>query len=267
MKALSWGCGVQSTTLAVMSALGELEHLDVVITADTGWERAATYKSRGFYSAWLRERGIRVEIVSGGDIRQDGAVEHIHIPFFTSNGGPLQRQCTRHFKIVPVKRKLREIAGYDHAAPPHPRPGEIELWLGISWDEFTRMKGSRVKFITHRWPLIEKRMARNDCIDYLESKGLPVPVKSACIGCPYRSASEWLDMRKNASEEWAEVVLFDEGNRHNPLAVSGNSTAAELFVYKHATPLQSADLVKDMQRERRGKQLPLMICEAGYCYV
>ena len=70
IKALSWGVGVQSTTLAVMSALGDLGPLDVVITSDTGWERSATYESRNFYSEWLRDRGVRVEIVSGGRARR-----------------------------------------------------------------------------------------------------------------------------------------------------------------------------------------------------
>jgi len=264
-RALSWGCGVQSTTLAVMSALGEADLLDVVITADTGWERHATYAARDFYSAWLRERGMRVEVVTAGDIKQDGAVEHIHMPFFTSNGGPLQRQCTKQFKIIPIKRRLRELAGWHATKQPHPPAGAIELWLGISWDEYQRMKHSRVKFIVHRWPLIERRMTRNDCIDYLESHGLPVPVKSACIGCPYRRASEWLDMRDNAPDEWREVVAFDEANRHNPLAERGGSLADELYVYKKAVPLIEANLEADAKRERIGKQVPLFICEEGYC--
>jgi len=267
MKTLSWGVGVQSTTVAVMSALGDLEPLDVVITADTGWERQATYASRDFYSAWLCERGVRVELVSGGDVRQEGAVEHIHIPFFTSTGAPLQRQCTNHFKIVPIKRRLREIAGYDARKPPHPKAGEIELWLGISWDEFERMNTSRVKFIKHRYPLIERRMTRNDCIDYLEDHGLPVPVKSACVGCPYRSASEWIEMREDYPDEWNEAVAFDESNRHNPLAVRDNPTADELFIYKHAVPLETADLESDAGRERQYKRIPLFICEPGYCLV
>jgi 3'-phosphoadenosine 5'-phosphosulfate sulfotransferase (PAPS reductase)/FAD synthetase len=247
-----------------MSALGELPRLDVVITADTGWERQATYEARDFYVEWLRAHGLRVEIVSEGNIKQDGAIEHIHIPFFTSDGGPLQRQCTRHFKIVPIKRRLRELAGYHATRPPHPPAGEIELWLGISWDEFTRMKESPVQFMRHRWPLIELKMSRNGCIDYLAGKGLPVPPKSACIGCPYRSASEWLEMREEAPDEWREVVIFDESNRHNPLA---NSTADELYVYKQAVPLAEADLEADAKRERQGKQLPLMICESGFCMV
>jgi 3'-phosphoadenosine 5'-phosphosulfate sulfotransferase (PAPS reductase)/FAD synthetase len=133
-----------------MSALGELPKLDVVITADTGWERQATYDARDFYKDWLEAHGLRVEIVSAGNVKTDGAVEHIHIPFFTSDGGPLQRQCTHHFKIIPVKRRLREIAGYHATEAPHPPAGEIELWLGISWDEFTRMNKSRVQFIRHR---------------------------------------------------------------------------------------------------------------------
>jgi len=267
MRALSWGCGVQSTTLAVMSALGDLESLDVVITADTGWERAATYEAREFYTAWLQERGVRVEVVSAGNIRELGAEEHIHMPFFTSDGGPLQRQCTMEFKIVPVKRRLRELAGYHATKTPHPPAGEIELWLGISWDEYQRMKHSRVKFIAHRWPLIEGKMTRNACIDYLEAHSLPVPVKSACIGCPYRQASEWIDMRDNAPDDWQEVLGFDESNRHNPLASRGASTADALYVYSKAVPLATADLESDAKRERRGKQVPLFICDEGYCIV
>ena len=267
MKALSWGCGVQSTTLAVMSALGDADPLDVVITADTGWERHATYEAREFYTAWLQERGMRVEIVSAGNIRRLGAVEHIHMPFFTSNGGPLLRKCTGYHKILPIKRRLRELAGYHATQPPHPPAGTIELWLGISWDEWERMKKSRVKFIVHRWPLIEGKTTRNACIDYLEAHDLPVPVKSACIGCPYRQASEWADMRDTSPDEWAEVVAFDEANRHNPLADRGKRSAGALFVYSRAKPLATADLDTDAARERRGKQPPLFVCEEGYCLV
>ena len=266
LRVLSWGVGVQSTALAVMSALGDLDPLDAVITADTGWERHATYEARDFYAAWLRGRGVRVEIVSAGNIRQDGAVEHIHIPFFTSDGGPLQRQCTNHFKIIPVKRRIRELAGFDASRPPHPPAGAVELWMGISWDEWYRMKKSCVQFIAHRWPLLERKITRSACIEYLEAHGLPVPVKSACICCPYRRASEWIDMRNNAPDEWDEVLAFDALNRHNPLAKHGASTD-ELFVYSHAVPLETANLEADAGHERQGKQLTLFICDEGYCIV
>ena len=265
LRALSWGVGVQSTALAVMSALGELPKLDIIITADTGWERQATYEIRDFYQPWLENRGIKVEIVGGRDIRQEGAHDHIHIPFWTSTGGPLRRQCTRDFKIRPIKRRLRELAGFHRSLPPNPPANLIELWLGISWDESERMNKSRVAFINHRWPLLETRISREACINYLREKRLPVPIKSACIGCPYRLASEWIEMRESTPAEFADAVAFDEENRHNPLAATG-STADLIYIYKQAIPLATADLEAHAARERQFKQMSLL-CDTGYCHV
>jgi hypothetical protein len=266
LLSLSWGCGVQSTALAVMSALGDLPMLDVVITADTGWERKATYDVRDYYTGWLEKRGIPVHVVTAGNVRVQGYLEHVHIPFWTDTGGPLQRQCTMNFKIVPIKHELRRLLGYHQSKSPHPVAGSVVQWLGISLDEYKRMKDSRVKYIIHKFPLIEKRLTRNDCIEYLESKRLPVPIKSACVGCPYRRSSEWLEMKKTCPDEWAEVIAFDELNRNNPLSVRGKSTAKKLYVYQKSVPLISADLKRDAKRERKSTQLPL-ICETGYCHV
>lgn len=266
LLALSWGCGVQSTALAVMSAFGDLPKLDVVVTADTGWEREKTYDVRDYYTTWLEKRGVPVHVVSAGNVFLQGAEEHIHIPFFTETGAPLRRQCTRKFKIVPIKHELRRLIGFHSSRPPHPRPGSIVQWLGISLDEYQRMKPSRVKYIVHKFPLVEERLTRNDCVEYLEARGLPVPIKSACVGCPYRRASEWLEMKETSPGEWADVIAFDELNRENPLAAREGSTVDKLYVYQKSVPLVSADLVGDARRERKSVQLPL-ICDAGYCHV
>ncbi len=39
MKILSFGGGVQTITLAVMSALGDFERPDAMVFADTGWRQ------------------------------------------------------------------------------------------------------------------------------------------------------------------------------------------------------------------------------------
>ena len=265
LRVLSWGCGVQSTALAVMSALGDMERLDVIIHADTQWERRATIEVRDFYTEWLRERGFRVEIVTGGDIRKSGAEDHIHIPFWTESGGPLRRQCTSEFKILPQRRRIREILGFHPSKAPAPKPGSVEKWIGFSLDEWGRMKDSGVKFVVNRFPLIERKITRNDCVRYLEDRGLPVPVKSACICCPYRRASEWLEMKESDSAEFGEAVAFDEHNRNNPLAESEGSTADQLFVYQPG-PLVDADLAADAKKERQGVQLPLLICNGDSCW-
>lgn len=266
-RVLSWGCGLQSTTLAVMSALGEIDQLDAVLTADTGWERQVTYEIRDWYIDWLRERGMHVEVIQTGDIRVDAVGKSTHMPFWTDSGGPLQRHCTRELKIRPIKRRIRELLGYDASKPPHPPAGVVEVWMGITVDEWTRAKRSRVKFIRHRWPLLELRMDREDCADWLKAHGLPIPPKSACVCCPYRRASEWIEMREQAPGEFQAAIDFDEANRNNPLAEHGASTADELYIWRESEPLATANLERAAAKERRinAHQLPMFACESGYC--
>jgi hypothetical protein len=268
MKFLSWGCGVQSTTVAAMSALGELEPLDAVIHADAQWESAATVAMRDWYTDWLRGHGLHIEIVTAGDIRCLGAEEHIHIPFWTQGGGPLQRQCTRHFKVMPVRRAVRNLLGFHERQPPHPPAKSAEVWLGISLDEWKRADPSRVKFIVHRWPLLERRMTRQDCIDWLISHNLPVPPKSACICCPYRRASEWLELRAQSPQDWEAACKFDEAHRHKPLACV---TSEALYLWRDCEPLRTADLEAAADREivkfGGAIQIPFLVCESGRCWV
>lgn len=306
---LSCGFGLQSTVIGEMSAQGELPKC-TIIHADTGWEREETKNTRDFYAERWRKMGLDVHILGGQDIRIQGALGHIHMPFWTDSGAPLRRQCTRHFKITPVKRRVRECLGFDASKPPHPKPGAAIIWLGITVDEWTRAKPSRIKFMTNRYPLLVARMHRQDCAKWLETRNLPVPVKSSCVGCPYRRASEWIDIRDNAPEEWQQAVEFDERNRNNPLAernwteytyrvdgveidrsdldellelvemgeaddfdytveTGGNSTADELYIWREAEPLATANLEAAAKRERQhyGTQLPMFACESGFCGV
>jgi len=262
MKILSWGIGVQSTTLAVMSALGYLPKLDAVIASDLHWERAITYEMRDFYTKFLEAHGVPVYVIDGGDIQQLGAHEHVHMPFWTSNGGMLKRQCTNHFKIMPVRRFSRELLGYDPSKPPHPGPGAIEQWLGISWDEWTRMSKSDVQFVKNVYPLCDRQITRQDCELFLSEHGLPIPEKSACIGCPFRKASEYLRLWDS---EWREVVTFDEAIRKNPLAYHG-STADEIFVYRTSSPLAGVDLEGEARKETTKTFFQPPLC-GGYCMV
>lgn len=263
---LSWGLGIQSTWMLVMAGLGEIEPIDAAIVADTQWERKHTRRAFDFYSNWASAHGIRVEVVTAGNIRELGATEHIHIPFWTETGAPLQRQCTSNFKLTPLKRAMRRLAGFDESKPPHPKPGQFETLIGISWDEWDRMATSQVKYLVNRYPLIEKKINRWDCEDGFKRLGLPVPGKSACIGCPYRDASSWLEMKTNDPDEFADAVAFDEQNRNNPLAVRGNSTADRLYVWRGGIPLRSVDFEAEAKKQRKEKQTPMFVCTGNVCW-
>src|SRR3546814_5492790 len=120
MRALSLGAGLQSTPRAPMAAHGEVGPMpDCAIFADTGWEPKAVYE----HLAWLRSPNVLpfpVHIVTAGNIR-DGLVRGAQgqrwasIPAFTRSVsgkiGMIRRQCTKELKIVPIRRKVRELAG------------------------------------------------------------------------------------------------------------------------------------------------------------
>jgi hypothetical protein len=96
----------------------------------------------------------------------------------------VRRQCTREYKITPIRRQVRQL--WQAAGQP-----PVEQWLGISLDEAHRMRTSDVAYITNAYPLVETHMTRKDCVRWLTAHGWTEVPKSACIGCPFRSDARW----------------------------------------------------------------------------
>jgi len=273
LRVLSLGAGVQSTTLALMAAHGEIGPMpDCAIFADTGWEPKAVYE----HLAWLRSPNVLpfpVHIVSAGDIRADLLVgahgeRWASIPAFTrtvtpagtelpvydedENGdlvvvgsrivasdrvgiGMIRRQCTGDYKIVPIRRKVRELLGI--ARRRSPKSPVAEQWIGISLEEALRMKPSFESWQVNRWPLIERGMTRHDCLRWLEHHHYPLPPKSSCVGCPFHSNDHWRHMRDHDPEAWADAVSVDAAIRTGFRGILG-----EVYLHRSAVPLDQADL-------------------------
>ena len=85
-------------------------------------------------------------------------------------GGIGRRQCTAEFKIQPIRRKIRELAGLKPRQRA-PKGLLISQWLGISTDEITRMKQAPDPWIENRFPLIDDlRMSRSDCLAWFQRR-------------------------------------------------------------------------------------------------
>lgn len=108
--------------------------------------------------------------------------------------GMMMRQCTIEYKIVPLNKKIKLLSDPNKHQP-------AVVWIGISTDEALRMKESKIGYTVHRWPLVELRMNRQDCIDYLESHNYPVPCRSSCIGCPFHNNEEWKSLNSNEVQD------------------------------------------------------------------
>jgi hypothetical protein len=215
---LSLGAGVQSSTMALMAAKGELPMPDCAIFADTQAEPKAVYE----WLDWLEnELPYPVYRVTAGSLTEKNLEVRVSqksgrtyskklIPAFMlspdGKKGLLGRGCTVDFKIVPVVRQIRKLLGLKSV-----RSKEILVhqWIGISMDEIIRMKDSRESWIKHTFPLIDMKMTRKNCLDWMKKNGYSEPPRSACTYCPFHSDDEWLRVKQN-KEEWEAVINFEE---------------------------------------------------------
>ena len=259
LKILSLGWGVQSWTLAAMAALGEIPMPDYAVHADTTHEMAGTYAHAEKWTPWLEEHGVKVRTVRG--TRTDFLVENTNsqtvlIPAFTKHlnstaSGQLRRQCTNEWKIQPIRRFARTII-------PHPKPEAVQMMIGISLDEWTRMRTSNVKYIVNQYPLVDRRINRAGCVAWLQANSLEVPGKSACSFCPYHSASAWQIIKRAGGADWDHAVAVDDALRFR-------ASDYETFVHRHAMPLEEAVRIPE---DYGAKQMEMDIpCDSGHCFV
>lgn len=217
LNIISLGAGVQSSTMALMAAHGEFDEYGKVtacIFADTQGEPRAVYE----WLSWLiKQLPFPVYNVTAGNLKneslhkktsKDGKGTYIRnvIPAFTLDDegkrGMLLRKCTTDFKIAPLKRKQREIMKEFGLK-------NLCSWIGISLDEAHRMKPSRVKYIINKWPLVEKRITRFDCLQWMKKHNYPEPPKSACTFCPYHDNDQWKHLKLYSPKEFQEAVDFE----------------------------------------------------------
>lgn len=260
---ISYGAGVQSTALLVMSALGlhGVPKAEVAIFADTGDEPKHIYDYLEQVTDWAKPHGIEVLTCSYGVLSEDLINMEkmvVHIPAFIQNAegkaGMLRRQCTNHYKIVPIQKEVRRYLGYK---PKQRMKHRVRQMLGISIDEASRMKPSRVKWLDNCYPLIDAHLHREQCRQIVVNAGLPMPGKSACVYCPYRDDKSWDTMKKNDPESFEQACQFEDSMNEKLTSRKGYFTG-EMFLHKSLKPLREVDF-DDPQGDLFDEE-----CE-GYC--
>lgn len=265
-KYLSLGWGVQSWTIAAMMALDELPRVDYLIHADTTHEREGTYAFARQWTPWLGEHGLTVVTVQGGrvdTVREDWGIGSIMIPVFTldrktGGHGQVKRQCTHDWKIMPIRRFVREETKRRNLVR---GPGVVESWLGISFDEAAqRVRDSDVSYIINVYPLVDRRITRAGCIEWLQSKGLPVPPKSSCTFCPHRTLESWRQLKREAGPDWQEAIAVDRNIRER-------REKHLLYVHPYRRPLEQAVMIpEDEGAHQIGMFDAEQPCDSGICW-
>jgi hypothetical protein len=282
LRVLSLGAGVQSTCVLLLSCRRILPKLDAAVFADTQWEPRSVYK----HLAWLETEamGFGIPIIRGtrGDLRADaihfrntggkasgdpGYKRWASMPLYVKNPdgtvGKINRQCTSEYKIEVVERIIRrDLLGL---RPRQVAPANaVEHWFGISFEEVYRMRTSTNHWETLRYPLIMDMTSprrdtlfgrgwdRPDCLEWMVAEGYPEPPRSACVGCPFHSDEEWVRMRDNDPEAWADAVSFDHAIRAASAALQDTGKLGRLvglpYLHRSCVPLDEVSFkVQDKQ--------------------
>ena len=247
VRVLSFGAGVQSTTLLYMMIHGELPKADHVIFSDTGWEPDEVYVHLHKMGALMEKHDIPFHIVSAGNIREDfmDGSKHfasmpLHVMSKDGKKGMIRRQCTGDYKIRPLMLKQRELAGLKKGQ--RSKEHLLTTVIGISYDESQRMRDPAFSWIVNDYPLVDNKITRQDCLDWCEEKGYNKPPRSACIGCPFKSKAEWRHLR-TMPKEWADAVEFDTALRTNDYVK--NRFNGEAYLHSSLKPLDEVDLRSD----------------------
>lgn len=245
---LNLGAGVQSSTLALMAAVGEITPMpDFAIFADTQAEPKSVYT----WLDWLEKQlPFPVHRVTRGNMTtdmmafrtaKDGRVwTKSTIPAFMQapdgSIGLLGRSCTADYKIAPILKNLRRLCGIKRGE----KQVQITQFIGISYDEIQRMKPSRDKWTQHRWPLVELEMRRHDCIAWLKQRGFPEPPRSACSYCPFHSNKEWRRLKEHEPEAFTEAVRVEKELQRTKAEIDNMRSVP--WLHRSCVPLEDVDL-------------------------
>lgn len=253
---ISLGAGVQSSAMALMASRGELLGIEVdfAIFADTQDESKKVYE----WLDWLEKQlSFPVYRVTNGKLSEkalemrttaDGRVfPKVSIPFhvLTADGKRsmvTHRNCTSDFKIKPILKELRKRCGIKRGQ----KTPTVTSLIGISYDEMQRMKDSRDKWVVNRWPLVEMKFRRGDCISWMQKNGYPEPPKSACVYCPFKSSRLFREMQIEDPESFQAAVRMEKET--NVRRVSNAYRQSEYFIHGSCKPLDQIDFRSDVER-------------------
>jgi hypothetical protein len=252
------GGGTQSSAIAALIVMGEIEAPDLAVIVDTGREKSTTWE---YLDRWVipalknvgvtlhrvaKEEYATVDVFGGKD------KDTLLIPAYTNQSGEigkLHTYCSGEWKRDVVRR----WATKEHNVK------AVDNWIGFSIDEIGRAVRtqkavkSQGKWRT-RFPLIDRGMNRGNCVALVKKIGWPPPPRSSCWMCPNQQMTEWRDVKRDP-RDWPKVIEFEKMIQiRDPNA----------WLTSQAVPIEQADF-DDVNEVLFGRDSGG--CESGNCFI
>jgi hypothetical protein len=194
---LAYGVGVDSTALLIELAERGTPP-DLVLTADTGVEKPATYAYLDIIGPWMAARGIRHEIVRYQTKRfKHWPPYHSLLEMALTNGTLPSKSmggssCSLKYKKAPQDAYL---ATWQPAIDAWGRGQKVVRLIGFDAGPRDTLRTNHAAQIVDprydcQYPLREWGWDRAACTERIARAGLPVPPKSSCWFCIGMSPAE-----------------------------------------------------------------------------
>lgn len=186
-KYLSHGAGVNSTALMLLLLDEGIEFESVF--SDTGCEKPETYE----YLDLLDREGYEITRIKPNVKGFDNLYDY----YWNWQGIPIRtwRHCTHKFKSRPLDK---------YADKP------CETMIGYDFNERKRCRIKNKGRITFTFPLVKKKINREQCVKIIQDHGLLVPIKSGCYLCPFQSKADWKRLRDKHPDLFKKAMALEK---------------------------------------------------------
>lgn len=160
-------------------------------------------------------------------------------------GKLMGRQCTVVYKINAILKELRKQEQIDRF---NAKKHRINMYIGFTIDEISRVKESPSSYIDNIFPLVEMRMAKYDCIKYIENKLGFTPRSSVCGMCYANDFDRVYDLYKNDPKSWQRILKLDEAMANKP---KNHRVHGDVYMFKWQIKIRKRFNEIDMEEERK----------------
>lgn len=204
--------GGKDSTAMLLHMIEIGEHIDEVITCDTGMEFPETYEHIAKVRGIVENHGIKFSV-----LRPAHSFEYYMFdkPISSKKYGehngygwpaPFNRWCTYIFKEETTARHLAEIK----------RDHDIIKCVGLAADETRRLANKNAQKPGHRHPLAEWGWTEADCLAYCRARGFDWGglydkfTRISCWCCPFSRISELRTLHDEYPELWARLQAWED---------------------------------------------------------
>lgn len=207
---VSYGGGVNSTAM-VIGLIERGYSPALILFADTGGERPATYTFVAQFDEWLRQRGhhvtrVKYRVSRKGSVQwtslEQECLERAQLPSLAYGW----HKCSEKWKVKPQVRALAEWRAAEGIAD----DVLVQKAIGFRVGEERRRKehiqdpGTRKVF-----PLQEWSWDQDACLAAIQRAGLPPPPKSACFFCPATTKAQVRELARTEPALFARAVAME----------------------------------------------------------